>query len=121
MNDQDDDIALATLYVCVKDLVAIAFFCYLAVLFNHWWIVLFSIIFQSVPKVFSFQKSKTNTLHSELVDAIVCDRCGEVLLVENMEDVVTKELPQHGWRRVKIDEKWITLCKRCVEKCLKKR
>ncbi len=112
----DEEFSIAVLYICLKNLIAVAFFCYLAVLFKHWWIILFALVFQTSTKFYVEPQKISSASHSEQVDAIVCDRCGEILVVDDLTDVVHTVLPEYGWTRVQVDGKWITLCNHCNTK-----
>ena len=52
------------LLCCFYNLIIVGVFTYLSVIFNHWWIVLFSALFFTFPKIIHrFYR--------------VCDRCGK--------------------------------------------
>ncbi len=112
---KNHDYSLSVLCICLKNLCVIAFFIFLATFFKHWWISLFSIIFQSsVPAC-----SNENT-ESELSNILRCYSCGEILYVANIEDAVNNEIRQHKWLRTQTGGKWINLCPHCAMKYFKK-
>lgn len=108
---KDKEFSTSVLFVCLTNLAIFAFFCYLAVYFNHWWIALFSIILHNSIDIGTKNSSEEDEEYEP--HQIQCDFCGELLNVEDVENCVHREMRQQGWKRALVNKEWKDICPYC--------
>lgn len=94
----------------VKNSVCISCWTGLAIIFNHWWIALFALLFMSTLET----KANSNPYH------FICDCCGRYSPEGNSRDEAEQRRIESGWIRRKIDDKWEDVCPECQKNLLRK-
>ena len=73
----------------------------LAIIFQKWWMVFFSILF------FSYVKEPTTTYFR------VCDKCGKHSPEADTYNNALEKAKDFGWTHIKNDDKWEDYCPEC--------
>lgn len=111
MKIKDRTYAMAVLHICMKNIASLAFFILIAMSFNNWWIVLFSIAFQSrIPSPICVVDPTIDDHY------IFCSFCGEILKVKDLEHVVHDEMYVNNWKRLPCPNGWLNVCPHCSVK-----
>lgn len=111
MRKHNHEYSRAVLHVCFTNVCIIALFSLLAAVFHHWWIVLISLLFQ-------------NTLPHPIASIdldpdsqfLTCSFCGEILLVDNLEHSVHREMKDSDWVRLPCVHGWVNVCPYCTDR-----
>lgn len=71
------------LLLCIiSNSIALICFTVLAILFNHWWIILFALLFHSLPSVSKYR---------------ICDKCGKISPYANTREEAINLAVKRGW------------------------
>ena len=111
---QNHEFEYSVLCICLKNLIAILIFVYFAVYFHLWWLVLLSLLFQTGVRT-SFEDIVSTKKDLNSYNSVVCDVCGEILLVSDVEQAVHKEMKDKNWIRVNVHGSWKNVCPHCVK------
>ena len=71
------------LLLCIiSNSIALICFTVLAILFNHWWIILFALLFHSLPSISRYR---------------ICDKCGKISPYANTREEAINLAVKRGW------------------------
>lgn len=80
----------------IKNSICVVAWVTLAIMFNKWWIALFSVLFMS--------DLKTHPATQQFYG--VCDKCGEHSPIADNYNDALKFAKENGWSNIKVGDKW---------------
>lgn len=89
------------LMITIENIINIVCWTILAIIFNKWWVALFSILF--------IKTVKQVRLHHR-----ICDKCGKHGPLASTYDEAIEKAQEAGWLIRKVGDKWDDRCPDCI-------